>query len=46
MTNPALILLALALFAVIPLFFGAIIFAILAIFDFELEPEVEPDEEN
>jgi hypothetical protein len=46
MTNPALILLALALFATIPFFFGAIILAILSIFDFEFEPEVEPDEED
>jgi hypothetical protein len=46
MTNPALILLALVLFATIPFFFGAVIFAILAIFDSEIEPEVEPDEED
>jgi hypothetical protein len=46
MTNPALVLLALVLFASIPFFFGAIIFAILAIFDFEITPEVEPDEED
>jgi hypothetical protein len=46
MTNPALVFLALILFATIPFFFGAIIFAILAIFDSEIEPEVELDEED
>jgi Na+/proline symporter len=46
LTNPALILLALVLFAIIPFLFGAIILAILSIFDFEFEPEIEPDEED
>jgi hypothetical protein len=46
MTNPALVFLALILFATIPFFFGALILAVLTIFDDETQPQLEPDEED
>jgi Na+/proline symporter len=46
LTNPALVLLALILFAIIPFFFGAVILAVLTLFDDETQPQLEPDEED
>jgi Na+/proline symporter len=46
LTNPALVFLALILFAIIPFFFGAVILAVLTLFDDETQPQLEPDEED
>ena len=46
MTNPALVFLALILFAMIPFLFGALILAALTLFDDETQPQLEPDEED
>jgi Na+/proline symporter len=46
LTNPALVFLALILFALIPFFFGALILAVLTLFDDEIQPQLEPDEED
>jgi hypothetical protein len=46
MTNPALVFLSLILFAMIPFLFGALILAALALFDDEIQPQLEPDEED